>query len=145
MTESFGDKLQKASENIQNISENVKVVKRRAKRALYRGSSIPLEVEAMDEFLANGMDTFPMVADSIFAPMDQYLMDLAYQGRANRWPLPSERSIPAVAAGRWLATGELPVMVMQNSGFSNAMEYLRTVMLVHKIPGFVLSTWRGHD
>lgn len=116
-----------------------------AQRAVHRGSSVPMEVEAMDEFFANGMNTFPMVADSIFAPWDQYLMDKADEGVANRWVLPSERSAPAVATGRWLATGELSVMVMQNSGFSNAMEYLRTVMLVHRIPGFVLSMWRGHD
>ncbi|TSC64096.1 MAG: hypothetical protein G01um101493_233 [Microgenomates group bacterium Gr01-1014_93] len=138
LPEQLGDKLHQ-------VSENVQVVKKRASRAVYRGSSIPLDIEAMDEFFTNGLDTFPMVADSIFAPMDQYLMDRVDQGKANRWPLPSERSSPAVAAGRWLATGELSVMVMQNSGFSNAMEYLRTVMLVHKIPGFVLSMWRGHD
>ncbi len=59
--------------------------------------------------------------------------------------MPSERSIPAVAAGRWLATGELTVMSMQNSGFSNAMDYLRTVLMIHNIPGLVLSSWRGFD
>lgn len=134
----FGDRLHHTSESIQGTA-------RRTGRAIHRGSSVPMDVEAMDEFLVNGMYAFPMVADSIFANMDQYLMDLADEGRAYRWPLPSERSIPAVAAGRWLATGELSTMVMQNTGFSNAMEYLRTVMLVHRIPGFVLSTWRGFD
>ncbi len=63
----------------------------------------------------------------------------------NRWVVPSERSIPAVAAGRWLATGKPTLMLMQNSGFSNAMDYLRTVMLVHKIPGLVISGWRGYN
>ncbi len=108
-------------------------------------SDVPSDVEIMDAFLERGIDTFCMVADSILAPMDQYLMDLAEQGRANRWVMPSERSVPAVAIGRWLATGQLSLMTMQNSGFSNAMDYLRSVMLVHRIPGILLESWRGFD
>jgi phosphonopyruvate decarboxylase len=86
-----------------------------------------------------------IVADSVFSSVDQYLSDQHQMGTFNRWVVPSERSIPAVAAGRWLATGKPTVMLMQNSGFSNAMDYLRTVLQVHKIPGLVISGWRGYD
>jgi CRP-like cAMP-binding protein/sulfopyruvate decarboxylase TPP-binding subunit len=108
-------------------------------------SSVPTDVEIIDAFLRRGINTVCMVADSILASMDQYLMDLAAEGKVNRWVLPSERSVPAVAIGRWLATGEVSLMTMQNSGFSNAMDYLRSIMLVHQIPGIVMASWRGFD
>jgi sulfopyruvate decarboxylase TPP-binding subunit len=108
-------------------------------------SAPPKDVEVIDFIRASGIDTFCLVADSVFATMDQYITDLASEKKINRWIVPSERSIPAVAVGRWLATGQLTAMSMQNSGFSNAMDYLRTVMLAHRIPGFVLSSWRGFD
>lgn len=105
----------------------------------------PSDKEIIDLFIERGIDTVCMVADSVFASMDQYITDLESEGKMNRWVVPSERSIPAVAAGRWLATGKLTIMSMQNSGFTNAMDYLRTVMAVHRIPGIVLSSWRGFD
>jgi sulfopyruvate decarboxylase TPP-binding subunit len=108
-------------------------------------SDVPTDTEIVDAFLAAGIDAFCLVADSVFASMDEYLMALAAEGRVHRWVVPSERSIPAVATGRWLATGKLTVMSMQNSGFTNAMDYLRTVMLVHRIPGVVMSSWRGFE
>jgi CRP-like cAMP-binding protein/sulfopyruvate decarboxylase TPP-binding subunit len=108
-------------------------------------SAVPTDTEIVDALVDAGMDTFCLVADSVFASMDEYLMELAAAGRVNRWVVPSERSIPAVAVGRWLATGKLTVMSMQNSGFSHAMDYLRTVMRVHRIPGLLLSSWRGFE
>ena len=108
-------------------------------------ANLPTDTEIIDAFLERGIDTFCVVEDSGMATIDQYLCDLAAIGKATRWLLPSERSIPAVAAGRWLATGELTVMSMQNTGLTNAMDYLRTLMIVHQIPGVVMSGWRGHD
>lgn len=108
-------------------------------------ADVPTEKEIVDIFIAAGLDTFCLVGDSIFSTMDQYISDLAAAGKAKRWVLPSERSIPAVATGRWLATGRITVMSMQDTGFTNAMDYLRTVMLVHRIPGLVISSWRGFD
>jgi hypothetical protein len=127
------------------FGERLHQVTKKTGQAIHRGAAIPTDVEFIDTFIEHGINTFPMVADSIFSSSDQYLMDRAAGGDVNRWVLPSERSIPAVATGRWLATGEISAMVMQNTGFSNAMEYLRSVMLVHKIPGVVISTWRGYD
>ena len=108
-------------------------------------AEVPTDTELVDAFLEAGLDTFCLVADSVFATMDEYLADLANAGKVNRWVVPSERSIPAVATGRWLATGKLTVMSMQNSGFTAAMDYLRTVMLVHRVPGLLISSWRGFD
>jgi phosphonopyruvate decarboxylase len=105
----------------------------------------PTDTEIIDAFLERGMDTICTVEDSAMATMDQYLCDLEAKGQATRWVLPSERSIPAVAAGRWLATGRLTLMSMQNTGLTNAMDSLRTLMTVHRIPGIVISGWRGHD
>lgn len=108
-------------------------------------SSVPTDKDIVDAFLERGIDAFCLVADSVLASMDQYICDLAAKGQVQRWAMPSERSCPGVAVGRWLATGRLTLMMMQNSGFTNAMDYLRTVMLVHRIPGIVLNGWRGFD
>lgn len=108
-------------------------------------STVPTDRDIIEVFLERGIDTFCLVADSVLSSMDQYVIDLAAEGLAHRWAVPSERSCPGVAVGRWLATGRLTLMMMQNSGFTNAMDYLRTVMLVHRIPGIVLTGWRGFD
>ena len=105
----------------------------------------PTDVEIVDSLCTSGLDTFCLVADSVFSSIDQYISDLHREGKATRWVVPSERSIPAIAVGRWLATGQQTVMMMQNSGFSNAMDYLRTVMMMHRVPGLMLVGWRGHD
>lgn len=107
--------------------------------------NLPADTEIIDAFLERGIDTFCVVEDSGMATIDQYLCDLAAVGKAKRWLLPSERSLPAVAAGRWLATGELTAMSMQNTGLTNAADYLRTLMSIHRIPGIVISGWRGYD
>ena len=108
-------------------------------------ANLPTDMEIIDTLLERGIDTVCTVEDSAMATMDQYLCNLAETGKVTRWVLPSERSIPAVAAGRWLATGKLTLMSMQNTGLSNAMDYLRTLMAVHQILGIVMSGWRGHD
>ena len=117
----------------------------RTRRAIHHGTAKLTDVEFVDEQLDRGINTFVIVADSAWQSVDQYLMDLEVDGKVNRWGMPSERSIPAVATGKWFATGELSNMMMQNSGFSNAMEYLRTIMQVHKIPGVLTSGWRGFE
>lgn len=108
-------------------------------------TNIPSDTEIIHAILDRGINTVCTVEDSAMATMDQYLCDLSSAGKATRWVLPSERYIPAVATGRWLATGELTAMMMQNSGLTNAMDYLRTLMSIHRIPGIVISGWRGHD
>lgn len=135
--EGLGSKLHQAREKISNTASRTSI-------AIRHGSSRITDVEYIDLHLERGVNTFPIVADSAWSSMDQYLMDLASEDRVNRWVLPSERSIPAAAVGRWFATGELSNMMMQNSGFSNAMEYIRTIMQVHRIPGIITTGWRGY-
>lgn len=136
--EGLGDKLHQARGEIEEKSN-------RTRRALHRGFGKPTSSEVVGEFLDRGLNTVIMVADSVMAPMDQEWMDLAKEGAVNRWVMPSERSIPAVAVGRYLATGESSVMAMQNTGFSHAMEYIRTIMRPFGVPGLVFMSWRGHN
>jgi len=106
---------------------------------------LPDDTQIVDAFLERGVDTVCIVEDSSMASLGQYFFDLASEGKMTRWVLPSERSLPAVAAGRWLATGSLTLMSMQNTGLSNAADSLRTLMAIHRIPGLVMSGWRGFD
>ncbi|WP_367143372.1 thiamine pyrophosphate-binding protein [Pantoea stewartii] len=53
----------------------------------------------------------------------------------------------AIAAGKWLATGEVPVVYMQNSGIGNAINPLMSLTheCVYRIPMLLIIGWRGHD
>ena len=106
---------------------------------------LPDDTQIVDACLERGIDTVCIVEDSSMASLGQYFFDLASKGKMTRWVLPSERSLPSVAAGRWLATGSLTLQSMQNTGLSNAADSLRTLMAIHRIPGLVMSGWRGFD
>lgn len=136
--EFFGDNLHQAKEIFTDKSQ-------RTRGAIHRGSAIPTSSEINLEFYHRNLRTIIMVADSVMAPLDQQWMDDAMKGLVSRWVLPSERSIPAAAIGKYLATGEPSVMAMQNTGFSHAMEYIRTIMRPFGVPGLVFMSWRGHD
>lgn len=59
----------------------------------------------------------------------------------------NEGNAIAIAAGKWLATGEVPVVYMQNSGIGNAINPLMSLTheCVYRIPMLLIIGWRGHD
>lgn len=59
----------------------------------------------------------------------------------------NEGNAVAIAAGKWLATGEVPVVYMQNSGLGNAINPLMSLTHegVYHIPLLLIIGWRGHN
>ncbi|NOY69599.1 MAG: hypothetical protein GXP53_08945 [Deltaproteobacteria bacterium] len=48
-----------------------------------------------------------------------------------------------IAAGSYLATGQIPMVLMQNSGFCNTLNCLTSLNQIYKIPAVYLISWRG--
>jgi phosphonopyruvate decarboxylase len=55
----------------------------------------------------------------------------------------NEALVMGRAAGRYLATGEIAVVAMQNSGFMNSLNALTSLNQIFDIPVFYVVTWRG--
>lgn len=51
----------------------------------------------------------------------------------------------AYAAGTFMATGKLPMVYMQNSGFGNIINPLTSLHQIYDIPAILLVTWRSQD
>lgn len=47
------------------------------------------------------------------------------------------------AAGRYLATGRIPIVAIQNSGFMNTLNALTSLQQIYDLPVFYIVTWRG--
>ena len=59
---------------------------------------------------------------------------------------PSVREDAAVGlcAGAYMA-GQLPVLLMQNSGLGYSLNAFTSLNLIYKIPVLVIMSWRGHE
>jgi phosphonopyruvate decarboxylase len=57
----------------------------------------------------------------------------------------NEGNAVAIAAGHWFATGEIPLVYMQNSGMGNALNPLASLAdrAVYAVPMLLLIGWRG--
>lgn len=49
------------------------------------------------------------------------------------------------AAGSYLATGKLPMVFLQNSGFGNIVNPLTSLHQIYEIPALLLVTWRAEE
>ncbi len=92
---------------------------------------------------ANGVNFFAGVPDSLLKNVCAYITDNVPSDcnliTAN------EGSAVGVAAGHYLATGNLPLVYMQNSGIGNAVNPLLSLAdeKVYSIPMLVMIGWRG--
>lgn len=55
----------------------------------------------------------------------------------------SEGTAMGLAAGAYLSTGIIPMVMMQNSGLLNAANAITSLFQVYRIPVLLLVTWRG--
>lgn len=91
----------------------------------------------------NGINFFAGVPDSLLKNVCAYITDNV---TANRNIITAnEGSAVGVAAGHYLATGELPLVYMQNSGIGNAVNPLLSLAdeKVYSIPMLLMIGWRG--
>jgi len=99
-------------------------------------------IEAKDfvkELMKNNLGPLIEVPCSLLSPIINFILD-------KRIPLetPANEAIGmGLAAGRYLATGKIPVIMMQNSGLCNAMDALTSLFSIYEIPALLIVTWRG--
>lgn len=83
------------------------------------------------------------VPDSLLKSFSSHLLQLEH---ASHIIPANEGSALSLAAGYHLATGKIPLVYLQNSGFGNLVNPLNSLMSpeVYAIPSLVLMGWRGH-
>jgi len=89
---------------------------------------------------AQGVDFYTGVADSLLGPVCSYLEDRA---GGNHIAAANEGGAVALACGYHLATGNTPLVYMQNSGLGNAINPLLSLAEIYAIPMLLLIGWRG--
>lgn len=92
---------------------------------------------------ANGVNFFAGVPDSLLKNVCAYITDNVAHDR--NIITANEGSAVGVAAGHYFATGEMPLIYMQNSGIGNAVNPLLSLAdeKVYSIPMIVMIGWRG--
>lgn len=88
----------------------------------------------------NKCDFFSGVPDSVLKELSSYL-----QNKANHIIATNEGSAVSVGIGNYLSTNKVPVIYMQNSGLSNALNPLISIAhkKVYSIPLILIIGWRG--
>lgn len=92
---------------------------------------------------SNGVNFFAGVPDSLLKNVCAYITDNVPSDR--NLITANEGSAIGVAAGHYLATRQLPLVYMQNSGIGNAVNPLLSLAdeKVYSIPMLVMIGWRG--
>ncbi|MFA4999772.1 MAG: phosphonopyruvate decarboxylase [Patescibacteria group bacterium] len=92
--------------------------------------------------LEKNIDFFTGVPDSLLKNFCSYLMDWAGE---NHIISANEGNAVALAAGHYLATGNIGLVYMQNSGIGNAVNPLVSLVdpEVYSIPMLIVVGWRG--
>lgn len=92
---------------------------------------------------ANGVSFFAGVPDSLLKNVCAYITDTVAPD--HNIITANEGSAIGVAAGHYLATGEIPLVYMQNSGIGNAVNPLLSLAdeKVYSIPMLLMIGWRG--
>lgn len=92
---------------------------------------------------ANGVNFFAGVPDSLLKNVCAYITDNS--DSAHNIIAANEGAAVGIAAGHYLATGEVPVVYMQNSGIGNAVNPLMSLTdeKVYSIPVLLIIGWRG--
>lgn len=96
-----------------------------------------------DALRRNGVSMFTGVPDSLLKDLCAYITDNS--NAAHNIIAANEGAAVGIAAGHYLATREVPVVYMQNSGIGNAVNPLMSLVdeKVYSIPVLLIIGWRG--
>lgn len=102
-----------------------------------------MEVEKLVEII--GSNFYTGVPDSQLKALCNYLMDVYGIDSEHHIIAANEGNSTALAAGYHLATGEIPVVYMQNSGEGNIINPVASLLndKVYAIPTIFIIGWRG--
>jgi len=99
-------------------------------------------IEAKDfveELVNNKLGPFIEVPCTILGSIINFIID-------RKIPLetPANEAVAmGLAAGHYMATGKVPVVMMQNSGLCNSLNALTSLHGIYNIPALLIVTWRG--
>ena len=98
--------------------------------------------ELIDLLKKNKSDFFTGVPDSILKELSYSLQSKNYK---NHILATNEGSAVSLGIGKYLSTQKVPVVYMQNSGLSNALNPLISIAheKVYSIPLILIIGWRG--
>ena len=82
------------------------------------------------------------VPDSQLQALCDYLMQ-EYGIGNNHIVAANEGNCAAIAAGHYLATKEIPLVYLQNSGIGNIVNPIESLLKIYKIPCIFVIGWRG--
>lgn len=101
-----------------------------------------MEAQVLHNIL--GADFYTGVPDSQLQALCNFLMD-TYGISEHHVIAANEGNCTALAAGHYLATGEVPVVYMQNSGIGNIINPVASLLndKVYAIPCIFIVGWRG--
>ena len=93
-------------------------------------------------FKKNNSNFFTGVPDSVLKELSSSLQN---KSRKNHIIATSEGSAVSLGIGHYLSTNKLPIIYMQNSGLSNALNPLISIAheKVYSIPLILVIGWRG--
>lgn len=96
-----------------------------------------------DTLQGSGISMFAGVPDSLLKNLCAYITDHSDAG--HNIIAANEGAAVGIAAGHYLATGEVPVVYMQNSGIGNAVNPLMSLAdeKVYSMPILLVIGWRG--
>lgn len=99
--------------------------------------------EFFDQLELNGISFFSGVPDSLLKSFCSVIEQRA--GPGNHIPAANEGSAVGIAIGHYAATGNIPMVYMQNSGIGNAINPLLSLADPHVMstPLILLIGWRG--
>lgn len=94
-------------------------------------------------FLADGVDFFTGVPDSLLKNICAYITDNT--AKEKNIIAANEGAAVGIAAGYYMASGKLPLVYMQNSGLGNTVNPLLSLAdeKVYSIPMILMIGWRG--
>jgi len=96
--------------------------------------------EFAEKLKKNNLRPVIEVPCSIFTDLINFLLDSQEIEVVN--PV-NEAVVMAHAAGEYMATGKIPVVMMQNSGLNNTLNALTSLNKQYGIPAIYLISWRG--
>lgn len=101
----------------------------------------------LHSLVKSGCSFYTGVPDSVLAGFIDAIEEAHRNNDIEHVVAANEGNAVAIAAGHWLATGEIPVVYMQNSGLGNAINPLMSLTHdgVYRIPVLLMIGWRGHN
>ena len=94
----------------------------------------------VNELKKQGVTSLTEVPCSIFKDLIAYISDTSELELIH--PV-NEAIVMANAAGEYLSTGKIPLIMIQNSGLNNTLNALTSLNMQYKIPALYIISWRG--